>query len=46
VAKGGWKIYEVGISYYGRDYTEGKKINWRDGLAAIWHIIRFNLFNR
>lgn len=46
VAKAGWKIYEVGISYYGRDYAEGKKINWRDGLAAIWHIIRFNLFSR
>ncbi len=45
VAKGRWKIYEVGISYYGRDYAEGKKINWRDGLAAIWHIIRFNFFS-
>lgn len=43
-AKAGFRIYEVGISYYGRDYSEGKKINWRDGLAAIWHIIRFNLF--
>lgn len=44
VAKGRWRIYEVGISYYGRTYQEGKKINWRDGLAAIWHIIKFNLF--
>jgi len=44
VAKGKWRVYEVGISYYGRDYDEGKKINWKDGLAAIWHIIRFNLF--
>jgi len=38
------RIYEVGISYSGRTYEEGKKINWKDGLAAIWHIIRFNLF--
>ncbi|MBI2627844.1 MAG: glycosyltransferase family 2 protein [Candidatus Niyogibacteria bacterium] len=45
IAKGRWRIYEVGISYYGRTYEEGKKINWKDGLAAIWHIIRFNLFN-
>lgn len=45
IAKGRWRIYEVGISYYGRDYFEGKKINWRDGVAAIWHIIKFNLFN-
>ncbi len=44
VARGTWRIYEVGISYYGRTYEEGKKINWRDGFAAIWHIIRFNLF--
>lgn len=44
VAKGKWRIYEVGISYYGRTYAEGKKINWKDGLAAIWHIIKFNLF--
>ena len=38
------KIGEVPISYQGRTYKEGKKINWKDGLAAIWHIIRFNLF--
>lgn len=44
VASGKWRIYEVGISYYGRTYEEGKKINWKDGLAAIWHIVRFNLF--
>ena len=43
VAKRRWRVYEVGISYYGRTYIEGKKINWRDGLAAIWHIIKFNL---
>lgn len=39
-----WRVYEVGISYYGRTYEEGKKINWKDGLAAMWHIVRFNLF--
>src|SRR3989339_770506 len=38
VAKGRWRIYEVGISYSGRTYAEGKKINWKDGLAAFWHI--------
>ncbi|MDP2909975.1 MAG: glycosyltransferase family 2 protein [bacterium] len=46
ISKGKWRIYEVGIAYYGRDYIEGKKINWRDGLAAIWHILRFNLFEK
>lgn len=45
VARGRWRIYEVGISYYGRTYKDGKKIGWRDGIAAIWHIIRFNLFD-
>ena len=44
IADGRWRIYEVGISFYGRTYAEGKKINWRDGVAAIWHIIKFNLF--
>ncbi len=43
-AKNKFRIYEVGISYAGRTYQEGKKINWKDGLAATWHIIRFNLF--
>jgi glycosyltransferase involved in cell wall biosynthesis len=37
------RIWEVPISYAGRTYAEGKKIGWRDGLAAIWHILRFNL---
>lgn len=40
------KIAEVPISYKGRTYEEGKKINWKDGLAAIWHIIKFNIFTR
>ena len=44
VAKKKWRVYEVGISYSGRTYEEGKKINWKDGVAAIWHIIRFKPF--
>ncbi len=39
------RIYEVGISYYGRTYADGKKINWKDGLRAIYCILRYNLFN-
>ena len=39
------RIYEVPISYYGRTYGEGKKIGWRDGIAAFWHIARANLFS-
>lgn len=46
VAKGGYRIYETSISYSGRTYEEGKKINWMDGVAAFWHIIKFNLFSR
>ncbi len=38
------RIFEVPISYSGRTYAEGKKIGWKDGVAAIWHIIKFNLF--
>ncbi|MBL4904120.1 MAG: glycosyltransferase family 2 protein [Desulfocapsa sp.] len=38
------RIYEVPISYFGRTYSEGKKINWKDGFSAIWSIINFNLF--
>lgn len=44
IAKHKFRVYEVGISYRGRTYQEGKKITWHDGLAALWHIIRFNLF--
>lgn len=39
------RIYEVPISYSGRDYAHGKKITWRDGLAAIFHIVRFRFFD-
>ncbi len=45
-AKFKFKIVEVPIPYQGRTYEEGKKINWKDGLAAIWHIVRFNLFSK
>jgi glycosyltransferase involved in cell wall biosynthesis len=41
VAKGNWRIYEVPISYAGRTYEEGKKITWKDGVQALWCIIRF-----
>jgi hypothetical protein len=44
VAKNKLRIYEVGISYYGRTYEEGKKIGWKDGFSAIWCVIKFNLF--
>ena len=43
VAKKRCRIYETSISYAGRTYEEGKKINWKDGVAAFWHIIKFNL---
>jgi hypothetical protein len=39
----GCRIYEVGISYFGRTYAEGKKINWRDGVRAIYCILKYNL---
>lgn len=41
IAKGKWRIYEVPISYAGRTYEEGKKITWKDGVQALWFIIRF-----
>jgi len=44
VARRGCRIYEVGISYYGRTYAEGKKIGWKDGVRAIWCILKYNLF--
>jgi glycosyltransferase involved in cell wall biosynthesis len=43
LARAGARIFEVQISYSGRTYAEGKKINWKDGIAAFWHITRFNL---
>lgn len=44
VAKAGWRVYEVGISYSGRTYKEGKKITWKDGTKAILTILRFRFF--
>ena len=41
VARGGWKVYEVPVSYYGRDYSEGKKITWKDGVWALWCILKY-----
>ncbi|MBM3865114.1 MAG: glycosyltransferase family 2 protein [Verrucomicrobia bacterium] len=46
VARLGVVIYEVGISYYGRTYAEGKKIGWRDGFRALWAIAKYNLLRR
>jgi len=46
IAKLGCRIYEVGISYYGRTYQEGKKINWKDGIHALWCILKYNLFRK
>jgi glycosyltransferase involved in cell wall biosynthesis len=43
LAQANARIFEVQISYSGRTYAEGKKINWRDGIAAFWHITRFNV---
>jgi hypothetical protein len=40
------RIYEVGISYYGRTFAEGKKINWKDGFRAIYCIIKYNIFSK
>ncbi|NLF25077.1 MAG: glycosyltransferase family 2 protein [Deltaproteobacteria bacterium] len=44
IAHRGYRIYEVGISYYGRTYSEGKKISWRDGFRAIYAILKYNLW--
>ena len=45
LAKTRCRIYEVPISYSGRDYSQGKKIGWKDGLAAIFHLLRFRFFD-
>jgi len=41
IAKGDWRIFEVPISYYGRPYSEGKKITWKDGVRAMWCIVKY-----
>ena len=45
IAKKDLRIYEVGISYFGRKYVDGKKITWRDGFSAIRCILKYNLFD-
>jgi glycosyltransferase involved in cell wall biosynthesis len=45
IARGGWRVFEVPISYYGRSYLEGKKITWRDGVAALFAILRYSVFD-
>jgi hypothetical protein len=40
------RIYEVGISYYGRSYAEGKKISWKDGFRAIYCILKYNIWSK
>ena len=42
IAAAGWRIYEVGISYSGRTYSEGKKIGWKDGVRAIYGVVRYS----
>jgi glycosyltransferase involved in cell wall biosynthesis len=46
IARTGARIYEVGISYYGRTYAQGKKIGWKDGIAAVCAIVKYNVFSR
>lgn len=46
VARLGCRIYEVGVSYHGRTYEEGKKINWKDGIRALYVILKYGLFRR
>lgn len=43
LGRGRWRVYEVPISYWGRTYDEGKKITWKDGLRAIWYVLRYSL---
>jgi glycosyltransferase involved in cell wall biosynthesis len=43
VARAGFRVYETPIAYHGRDYADGKKITWRDGVAALWHIVRYRI---
>lgn len=46
LAQAGARVWEIPISYSGRTYAEGKKIDWRDGVAALWHLVRFNILSR
>ncbi len=44
VARGGWRVYEAPISYSGRTYAEGKKVSWKDGVRALWCLLRYGIF--
>jgi len=46
LAQSGARIYELPISYHGRSYAEGKKIGWRDGISALWSIVRYNVLSQ
>jgi glycosyltransferase involved in cell wall biosynthesis len=46
IARGDYRIYEIGISYFGRTYTAGKKIGWKDGIRAIYAILKYNIWHR
>jgi len=46
VARGGWRVYEVGVSYSGRTYAEGKKINWKDGFRALYCVAKYGIIRR
>jgi glycosyltransferase involved in cell wall biosynthesis len=46
ISRSNYRIYEIGISYYGRTYAEGKKIGWKDGFRAIYCILKYNLWDR
>jgi glycosyltransferase involved in cell wall biosynthesis len=46
IARGGWRVYEVGVSYSGRTYAEGKKINWKDGFRALYCITKYGVLRR
>ena len=45
IAKRKWRIFEMGINYYGRDYSQGKKIGWKDAVSAFFQIVRFRFFD-
>ena len=46
ISKKKLNIFEIGISYFGRNYDDGKKITWKDGIAAIWCIIYYNIIDK
>jgi len=46
IAQGGWRVYETPISYYGRTYSEGKKITWKDGVRALWCVLRYGFWRK